>query len=490
MSVPSWRPVRSWLAPAVVFIAAVSVLVASAGLIASARPRATLIPTGSSTVAAPHVSGPVTGGQHGFPLASSAVDLRSHGYAEQEFLFSGTAHSFTSTQPLTSDGRWTVQPAATAAYTSRMLVRAPIDPRRFNGTVVVEWLNVSGQRDIDVDWNYGYQELLNGYAYVGVTAQVVGATALTAFDPIRYATINIPSDDFSYDIFSQAGAALRASGADGPLRGLRVNRLIADGESQSAGRMTTYVDAVAPLAKVYDGYLIHSNGATGAPLSATLRAPTPTTLRTDLARPVLNFETETDVLNHVPARQNDDRFHRLWEAAGTAHVDADALVLFGFQAHRQAPTAADPSCTKPFNTATEKYLMDTAFADLRAWVTFGHEPPVAPRMQINATGTDVARDAHGNGIGGIRLPQLEAPIATLTGTGNRPADTNPISIFCVLFGTTTPFDQATLAALYPNHAAYVRAFTAATLRLARAGFMLPADEQDALFTAQQAPVPA
>jgi hypothetical protein len=479
-----------WSAAAAAFVAVAATIAVSAGLAAAASPQSALVPAQAPNAAIPHVSGPVTGGNHGFPLTSSAVDLRSHGYAEQEFLFSGTAHSFTSTQPLTSDGRWTVQPAASAPFTSRMLVRAPIDPRRFNGTVVVEWLNVSGQRDIDVDWNYGYQELLDGYAYVGVTAQVVGANALTAFDPVRYAKISIPSDDFSYDIFSQAGAAVRASGREGPLRGLHAQRVIADGESQSAGRMTTYVDAIAPMARVYDGYLIHSNGATGSPLSSTQRAPTPTTLRTDLARPVLNFETETDVLNHVPARQNDDHFHRLWEAAGTAHVDGDALVLFGFQAHRQAPTAPDPSCTKPFNSAPEKYLMDTAFADLRAWVTFGHEPPVAPRMEINATGTDVARDAHGNGIGGIRLPQLDVPTATLTGTGNRPADTNPISIFCVLFGTTTPFDQATLAALYPDHAAYVRAFTAATLRLARQGFLQPADEQDALFTAQQAPVPA
>jgi hypothetical protein len=32
-----------------------------------------------------------------------------------------------------------------------MLVRAPIDPRRFNGTVLVEWLNVSVGRDVDVE---------------------------------------------------------------------------------------------------------------------------------------------------------------------------------------------------------------------------------------------------------------------------------------------------------------------------------------------------
>ena len=450
-----------------------------------AVPVAALLPT-----PAPTVTGPVTGGTHGFPFTSSSVDLRSHGYAEQEYFFSGTARSFTSQQPLTSDGKWQVQVASTAPYKSRMLVRAPIDPRKFNGTVIVEWLNVSAGRDIDVDWDYGYNELLNdGFAYVGVTAQVVGSSALAAWDPARYSSLSIPSDDFSYDIFSQAGQALLSGGSAGPMRGLRVRHLIADGESQSAGRMTTYADAVALLARVYDGYLIHSNGAAGAALSGTVRPPAPTLLRTDLDRPVLNFETETDVLFHLPARQADNPDYRLWEAAGTAHVDSSDLRLIGYQEHSQTPQAADPSCTSPFNTAPENYLFDTAYARLRAWVSWGRQPPHAPRMQINAAGTDVARDAFGNGIGGIRLPQLEAPTATLTGTGNAPADTNPVSLFCRLFGTTTPFGAATLAKLYPTHAAYVQQFTAATERLARQGFLLPADEQDALFTAQQAPVP-
>jgi len=79
--------------------------------------------------------------------------------------------------------------------------------------------------------------------------------------------------------------------------------------------------------------LIHSNRAAGAVLSGTKRPPNPTLLRTDLNRPVLNFETETEAVNHVPARQADDRNHRLWEAAGTAHVDNDALKLFGYLEH-------------------------------------------------------------------------------------------------------------------------------------------------------------
>src|SRR5690348_6475850 len=128
---PGYLAARPWSRSASVVLTAVVVLAAAAGL-ASASGPSTSPDFGPPTVAAPRVTGPVTGGTHGFPFTSSAVDLRSHGYAEQEFFFSGTATSFTSSQPLTSDGRWQVQPAATAPYTSRMLVRAPIDSRRFN----------------------------------------------------------------------------------------------------------------------------------------------------------------------------------------------------------------------------------------------------------------------------------------------------------------------------------------------------------------------
>ena len=66
-------------------------------------------------------------------------------------------------------------------------------------------------------------------------------------DPARYGTLNHPGDSFSYDIFSQAGQAVRDH-ADVVLGGLRPEVLIAAGESQSAGRMVTYIDAVASAA--------------------------------------------------------------------------------------------------------------------------------------------------------------------------------------------------------------------------------------------------
>ena len=61
-----------------------------------------------------------------------------------------------------------------------------------------------------------------------------------------------------------------------------------------------------------------------------------------------------------------------------------------------------------------------------------------------------ARDANGNVLGGVRSPQVDAPIATLGGVGN--SGTGPVGKFCVLFGTTVPFNASRIHALYPNHA--------------------------------------
>jgi hypothetical protein len=70
----------------------------------------------------------------------------------------------------------------------------------------------------------------------------------------------------------------------------------------------------------------------------------------------------------------------------------------------------------------------------------------------------------------VRTPAVDAPVATLSGLGNTGA--NPV---CFLLGTTTPFDAARLAALYPLHSDYVAAVRTSTAAAVRRGFVLPAD---------------
>ena len=57
-----------------------------------------------------------------------------------------------SATPLTDDGKWTVTADASAPYKTRIVVYRPIDPKQFDGTVMVEWLNVSGGLDTGANW--------------------------------------------------------------------------------------------------------------------------------------------------------------------------------------------------------------------------------------------------------------------------------------------------------------------------------------------------
>ncbi len=123
----------------------------------------------------------------------------------------------------------------------------PIDPAKFSGTVVVEWLNVSAGADLPTDWIMAHNEFVRqGDAYVGVSAQAVGVNALKTQQPDRYGTLVHPGDSYSYDIFSQAGRQVRANPAT-VLGGLTAQRVIGAGESQSASRLVTYIDGIHPL---------------------------------------------------------------------------------------------------------------------------------------------------------------------------------------------------------------------------------------------------
>ena len=132
-------------------------------------------PARGQGVPRPEVIGPITGGEHGRPFTSSPVPVQPAGYVQQEFFIQGRATGYLPVGTWTSNGRWKVRPAETARYETRILVRRPADPAKFNGTVVVEWLNVSFQVDVDPDYLYESQQLLkDGYAWVGVSAQQLG----------------------------------------------------------------------------------------------------------------------------------------------------------------------------------------------------------------------------------------------------------------------------------------------------------------------------
>ncbi len=149
-----------------------------------------------------------------------AFDIGSVGYIAEEFFASGTAASYAPVSELGPDGRWTATPSGAADYATRIVALTPADQTRFNGTVLVEWLNVSGGIDAPAAWMMGHREIIRaGYAYVAVSAQQVGVAggagllgvdmSLKRQEPARYASLQHPGDAFCYDIFSQAGTLIK-----------------------------------------------------------------------------------------------------------------------------------------------------------------------------------------------------------------------------------------------------------------------------------------
>src|SRR3954447_5157748 len=129
------------------------------------------------------VSGPLAGGR-GWPFAGALGDLSAHGYVEEEYILEGDAvrYRLAPGTEQTRDGRWQAEVAGSAPYRTRMIVWRPVDPERFNGTVLVEWNNVSGGYDI-VTYGPDRPEFYeSGSAMVAVTAQKVGVHGLPGAD--------------------------------------------------------------------------------------------------------------------------------------------------------------------------------------------------------------------------------------------------------------------------------------------------------------------
>jgi Alpha/beta hydrolase domain len=473
-------------------------LVAALALAGAWAAGTSLAVQAADSVARPTVSGPVQGGAHGRPFgALEAADLAASRLTEAEYFFSGSATAYDKDGAWGVDGVWNVKPSRTAPYKGRMLVRRPADPSRFNGVLIVEWLNVTALQEGAADYGQMKEEIeRSGYAWAGIGAQASGINAprsgLKAWDAERYGSLQHPGDAFSYDIFTQAAQALlHPQGAD-PLGGLRVRTVLATGRSQSAFRLVTYINAVHPRTRLFQGYLVHSRGANAAGLTAEqlARDPDPATppgarIRGDVDVPVLDLQTEGDMatLRAHLAHQPSGPHYRRWEIAGAAHAESPRWV-----AVVPPPLEMGAGCKEPINTAPHHAVVKAALRALSRWVADGKAPDNSPAIELGdaAAADPVARDGYGNAKGGIRLPELEAPTAKIDGQRNDVAQAAPGSPnFCFLFGHTVMFDATTLTKLYPAHQAYVTRFTAAVDALERSGYWLAAEATEARKAAEQ-----
>ena len=442
------------------------------------------------------VTGPTTNGTRPNVFGAPALDLEQHGYVAEEFFFEGDATAYAPARgaDLGADGHWDLKPSRSENYKTRMLVLRPSSAQKFSGTVWVSWLNVtSGFETVELPPSY----LREGDARVYVSAQKVGldgfagaeSNGLRAWDPVRYGSLTHPGDDFSYDIFTQAAKLVgpqRGKLSIDPLHGLAVERLLANGTSQSAFRLASYLNGVQPLEKTFEGALLlvsfgwsarfQSQPSDAGDVDASVLRSAQ--IRDDLGIPVLLLTTESEAESLYPVRQPDSDTFRTWEIAGGAHasgaggIPPEAVEVFlrdGLQIPGTGAAMPGGSEQAPINNVRWLPVLDAARQGLTTWISDGTPPPSLPLIAFAGDPPTIQRDEHGNARGGIRMPELEVPVATYRGSiEGAPRNAS-------LFGASTPFPPEQLRALYPTRDDYLRAYDHAVDRGVTAGYFLARD---------------
>ena len=139
----------------------------------------------SPTLPGVTVTGPMRVGSPIFDktLYGTNFNLSRVGYEKSQFFLSGTAHSYVPASPLTSDGRWKVTTSVTAPYGTRIAVYRPIDPKKFNGTVVVDGSMCPAGLTTPPSGRCPTTNWSATGRMVGVSAQQVGVDSAKTADP-------------------------------------------------------------------------------------------------------------------------------------------------------------------------------------------------------------------------------------------------------------------------------------------------------------------
>ena len=491
----------------------------------------------TATVPLPQIEGPipVTDSSHiwnGAAWQWVPIDLSKYGYVEEEYYVSGRSNVY----EVIPYSDYKVKSLRSGPYTTRITVRRPKNMKRFSGRVAVEIMNMSLAYDSTVNWAALWETIVEkGDVYVGITSKPNVFPGMVRFDPERYGRLSmanpLPPDQQScgtlpgdpdydanlsklyenglaYDIFSQVGALIKSKGETNPL-GRRAKRSYLVGESQSGLYITHYFKWIHQLANVakgkpvYDGYLIEDMTTAPSTLAdlnqcaALLAEDDPQRFVPGRGAPltVVNSEVFYPEVVFAPGiffprdgRKPDsntaqDKF-ALWMLTGASHgwtwqydygdpSEADLAKADVFD-----PNFAHFVCG-PRQPEVNLYMAEKAmYLYLDRWVRTGKAPPHAPDPVVE--NGEYVRDADGNTLGGLRFPELQAPVATYTGViAPSPDCTDAVN----------PFTQARIDELYSSHADYVRKYVAATLTLLRGGYILKEDAKKLIEAALARPIP-
>ena len=448
---------------------------------------------------------PNVNGSHAYLAAAylrAPEDLGAVGYGEQEYFISGLANAYQYKHPSNpaDDSVVPLQPNP-EPYTNRILVRAPKDPAKFSGNVILDLGDDVSGNETPGAWTKARQRFIqNGDAYVLLTSLPVAIQYLQTFNAQRYAPLSTPifaateqacqaGPEFGiiYDEITAVGKLLKSNLPHGPLPGLNVKRVFLTGYSGSTFTALTWDRVFGINSRLFDGYML-TYGAPRRALNSCESAQTTysrTTPGLSTVSPVMQVQTITEPgffqFLGIPFTKGTDsdsptnRF-RYYDIAGAAHIDGEIIrgspepsdLPADFNAARTtsyALGACQLSSPDILSAFPDRYPWDAIWANLENWAILGPNylpPRQASPVVINAS------TLYGPGpqIGGVRSPAVDLPINSYLISSVLPTTIAAATDFpCLLIGFQKPLNKAVQPASVVLDA----------LHLASQGFLTPED---------------
>jgi hypothetical protein len=427
-------------------------------------------------------------------------DLAAAGYVEEEYYLSGVAPAATATGEILFD----------VPYVTRILVRKPRDPARFNGTAIIEPFTWFGERG--AGWILTRDYLLRkGYAYVGYTLNInrperdpkftpdydaesiarygpiVNFEFMRRFDYARYAPLGFYYDPARFKrgdlpdpfvpqsegVGAQLALLLKSNAARGPMVGLNVERVYVDSWAVTAQVWMDYLDhgrhqqwRMPDGRPLIDAYMTGrmSYGEVGGDV---IRLPRKMPGDAPFVTVYSQSELMHDALEGIELPPDSDRpLLRYYEVTGIPHLRLADLGT-GETENMAADVGKehDPRCQTLYDEPAEP-IVSALLDGMDKWVREGTAMPKAPRVVRKGKG--VERDpVTGNLVGGVRPPWIAVPTAAYmtdaeTGCG-------------LIYDTKVPYTGKKLRRLYGNYENYRRRFEAARAAAIAQRYLLPED---------------
>ncbi len=414
--------------------------------------------------------------------------LTPYAYSETEYTLSGLANVYQYSNPSsTTDDSYGLEQTSPVAYVNRILVRAPSNRANFSGNVIVEIANDALISDNQTAWPFANTYFTsNGDAYILLTSTPAGLATLKAYSATRYRGLSWPvaastrgcsggvagEGGIIYDQITELGNLLKSNASGSPLAGYSVKHLLITGYSGAASILLTYDRVFGLHSSLYDGYFVASGGFRAAlngceasstsinrtePPASTVSAVFQSQSISELvaAEAQTLAGTPTTIPTSADSNTPTNRY-RLYEIAGSSHVNGDLFRFSPQQADYPAPgpalyltdateSSVKSECGEPSGSVISafpnRYVYDALWSNLEKWATQGTSftpPSETSAYSPAAYLTSLAVGQPPAQVGGVRSPAVDHPIDSYYSGTALSGGNSALTTFCVLTGYQVP----------------------------------------------------